>query len=617
LKLGAVGRINHIVPLLAMEMDRLDVKTWGVLDSDIAVTVEQRRDILISTLVQAADLAFLSSSYVCEALGAARQVSASGNLSNISVSLATSYIARLVRASHVAIIDSACADSAAALVGAAILASSRLNFSTVIADLIGQMEPIMLSVFSRASVGLLFGETLELTNALSSAELRRMQVNGPAEYHSCTPGRSSASCARYGIDVALPKSLVQDLSIADGTVIDIILMVYDRAPFVVPGSKSPLVGLSLAHPNGSALSVSRLKAPIHLKIPTNEAGNVGCMYWNEDSLTYSHLGVTTDGGDWDGIRNVTCLTEHLSSFALIPWANGNVSAGPNSSSAYLNETLFVTTTSDAVSIITDITSFPQVTTKTKAAEITASPIASPSSMASTVSLLPQQAVITGMEALGPVMLLRRVSLGIPLTNSSSFFSLPEPYEKITILVPAKAWPVSRDRHSNEHDSPELTVNIFSLPSSLDGLPGTICGPGVSLEPHNLLLLELIVVTVGCYGSAPAGTFPAIFGFNSSNSTWSQRAATGPQNNTVYSEKETTIVWAQLATLCPLAAFWVLVKHDDLTTSALSTDGSTSDLRLILGLGLGLGLLVLGVLGYAFRGSLGLRRVKSAQVAATY
>jgi hypothetical protein len=611
LKLGAVGRINIIVPLLAMEMDRLDVKTWGVVDSNNAVTVEQRRDTLISTLVQAADLTFLSSSYVCEALAGARQVSASGNLSNLSISLATSYVARLVLASSVDIIDYACADSAATLVGAAILASSRLNFTsdlTVIADLIGQMEPIMLSVFSRASAGLLSGETFELTNPLSSAELRRMQVNQPAEYHSCLHGRSSASCARYGIDVTLPISLIQDLSIADGTVIDIILMVYDRAPFVFPGSKSPLVVLTLAYPNGSALSVSRLNSPIHLKIPTHEAGEVACAYWDEDSVTYSQLGVTTDGGKGDGIRNVTCLTEHLSSFALIPWANGNVPARLSSTIAYLKETAFVSTTSNVVNIITDITSSSKTRTQTKADEATVLPIAS----TSTVSLSPWQ-VISGMEALGPLMLLKRMSLGVPPTNSLSFYSLPEPYKQITILVPAGAWPMSRDRRSNA--SPELTVNIFSLPSSIDGLPGRICGPAVSLEPHNLHLLEPILVSVGCNGTAPVGTFPATFGFNSSNSTWIQTAATGPQNDTVYSTKgPISVVWALLPTLCPLAAFWVPVKQDNLPTGALLTDTFISDLRLGLGLGLGLGLFVLGMLGYVFRESLGLHGLKSALAA---
>jgi hypothetical protein len=306
-----------------------------------------------------------------------------------------------------------------------------------------------------------------------------------------------------------------------------------------------------------------------------------CAFWDSEAMAYSQLGVSTDGGFGDGVRNVTCLTNHMTAFTLIPSANINAFSAASTTAADLEFPLAYTsvlksntgTTSNlnesvmksshsTVNIMSDeIFSSPAPTVlrpesnqplaeETASASLPISTTFAPSTWA---------AVVAGLEMLGPLVLMLRMSLGVPPANSSSVYTLPVPYEKVSIVVPAGAWPVGSNRRNS--GTPALIVAVFFLPSTLEGLPGTVCGPAVSLEPHNLQLLQPILVSIACDGAAPAGFVPVVYGFNSANDSWIP--ATVYNNGTDYNRNEPPgAVWAQTATLSPLAAFWVQQVTDE-------------------------------------------------------
>jgi hypothetical protein len=542
LKQGAVGRVDLVVAALAMELDRV-AAGWSATEG-ISRPAEQRRDTMLSALVQAAELTVLTTSYACEALGAARQVAASGNLSNMSVGLAAPYVLRLVGSSSVAAIDQACGTSAATVIGAAMRAATRLNAtadSETIDGLLRQLEPAVLAVFGRASVGLLPGEAMPLSSDLSHVELRRLQVGSPTEYGICSSAADGGgACARYGLRMSLPPSLADDLSLPVGAVFDLILHAYDRPPGGV--SAAPLVVVALARPGGAAVPVRNLTARIRLSLPADGPGGVVCSFWDPESRAYSQRGVETHGGAAPGRRNVTCLTSHLSAFTLLPGGLGPVPVLP---------TLPSSTPASAVVSAEAGTAWAAGTPAGRADPATTA-VTPPEST-------PAGTLLTGLEALGPVeVLLPTLSLGVPSASSASAYSLPAPFDMVRIVVPAGAWPADRARREGGAGAgPQLTVVVFSLPGDMGGLPGRRCGPAVGLGPYGLRLAAPLSVSVPCAGTAPDQTVPAAYGLNPSFGNWTRAAA--PLALPADSGAGTGtggVVWAETATVGPIAAFWI-------------------------------------------------------------
>ena len=144
-------------------------------------------------------------------------------------------------------------------------------------------------------------------------------------------------------------------------------------------------------------------------------------------------------------------------------------------------------TPDALSGISDTLLFlpiiaPQRTRSTLAADKTtlSSPI-NPSAPAPSA----RHAAIAGLEILGPVLLMLRVSLEVWSTNSSSLsFEASTPFQHLSASGSLTCW--QRQAHWRNSDmrnncSPELAVTVFSLPATLDGLPERFAGQQSTLN----------------------------------------------------------------------------------------------------------------------------------------
>jgi hypothetical protein len=163
-----------------------------------------------------------------------------------------------------------------------------------------------------------------------------------------------------------------------------------------------------------------------------------------------------------------------------------------------------------------------------------SPIGAPQLGLSIFSVM----VIAGLEAMGPVKVFYdNIPLGIPaLTEETEF----HPFEQVRIIVPAGAWAAQRRTATDS-----LSLTIFELPAaSGPSLPGTTCGPALSLGPAWRALAAPILVTLPCSG-APAGAVLAAFAFRpaaNGSGSWVEEPTLANKSGVP------DALWAQISTM---------------------------------------------------------------------
>jgi hypothetical protein len=158
-----------------------------------------------------------------------------------------------------------------------------------------------------------------------------------------------------------------------------------------------------------------------------------------------------------------------------------------------------------------------------------------------------------------------VSLGV-LSNSSSTYRLPAPYDSVQILVPAGAWQGDSNRRS---DTRQLAAAVLSLAAGAP-VPGAGCGPAVWLGPqgaHPLLLPLTVALPCANLSSALLvdGTMvarPLGFEFNLEQSKWIPLRIA--QGSPAYANGT---LWASAPSLGLLAAFWVLSRDPAMSQSS--------------------------------------------------
>jgi hypothetical protein len=515
--------------------------------------------VMMSNLVAASRLTIISNSYACEALAAAQQLVRSGNLSKTSVGLSVPYVLGLLNASGVATIDLTCASSAATILGAAMSAASQLNVIDgrgVIEDLMRLLDPTVHAIFARSSIGLQPGETMNLkAGSSSAAQVRRLRfTDGLKEYSLCSSFENVYSCPFEGLGVVFPVSLASDLSLPYGAVFDLLVHTYDMPPS--DAAVSPLVAVSLALMGGTPLSIYNLNKPVRITLPVNRKGQFVCVFWDPDTATYSQNGVQTLDSS-NNSQNVTCLTNHLGVFRILPLALDGTPASISNESTYTSnsaanpepQTTYIMSESGSQN-------HPPEFFTSKSAVDTLS-----------------TATIPGLEMFGLVnVLLPAVFLGIPSHAADTVYNLPVPFENIQIQVPKGTWPGSM----RDYNAPLLSVTVFSLPQNYSfGFSATGCGPVVCLGPLGTPLSGQLQVSVPCYGTATQGMSPAVFSFNRDESKWLSAALIPDStHNTINRNGESSAIWAKAVTVGPLVAGWV-------STPTMQDKGNHSALQAVI------------------------------------
>jgi hypothetical protein len=182
------------------------------------------------------------------------------------------------------------------------------------------LETIVSLILKKASEQLLPGEMLALAGSSSLAEIRRIQFIGDqTEFSVCQSWNNQIStlCLDYGIDVKVPRSILNELFFPSDKIFDLVINVFDSPPNISSSTLAPLVTVHIGIPGYINLSVHNLTNGIQLSIPNNYSNSVACAFWDSLQLSYSSAGIHTAVDD-NVSSNVHCTTNHLSSFTLIP-----------------------------------------------------------------------------------------------------------------------------------------------------------------------------------------------------------------------------------------------------------------------------------------------------------
>jgi hypothetical protein len=320
---GAAGKVNVIIACLGMELNRISSIDVSLFPAEFNISaVELRRETLMLTLMDAFKISIPTSSYVCEAFGAARQVTSSPNLTKHTVLYAENYAHILAISAET--IDQSCAASASEFIAAAVYASSLSpSMQAVGVKWLISLESIVSLLLSKASEQLLPGELLALTGSSSHAEIWRIQFIGDqTEFSVCQSGKREISilCLSYGMDVKIPRSILHDLFFPSNQIFNLIINVFDSPPNISTTTLAPLVIVHINIPGELNLSVHNLTNGIMLSIPyhvDHDSNSVACAFWNSLELSYSAAGIHT-AIDGNVSSSVHCVTNHLSAFTLIP-----------------------------------------------------------------------------------------------------------------------------------------------------------------------------------------------------------------------------------------------------------------------------------------------------------
>uniref|UniRef100_A0A7S0QX51 Uncharacterized protein n=1 Tax=Cryptomonas curvata TaxID=233186 RepID=A0A7S0QX51_9CRYP len=177
------------------------------------------------------------------------------------------------------------------------------------------------------------------------------------------------------------------------------------------------------------------------------------------------------------------------------------------------------------------------------------------------AIFAKEQLIPGFESVGPVqVLMQTLKLGLPSPDSETVYHLPQPYEKIQILVPAGAWMSPTSSRRTPEQIPELTATVLSLPNSTE-FPGVPCGPVVLLGPHNMLLQNPIFVSVPCVEPRPSlgAGWEAVVHLYTQNTKVRASAGGGAWQREMRPQTlaySNGTAWGEAHILGPNAAFWI-------------------------------------------------------------
>ena len=319
------------------------------------------RSHLMSSIVGSSDKTIKTLAYACEAFGAAALVlSATHQLNHEAILHSGSLLGKLVLdVSHRQAVDSACATSAATMMGCAMQAqSSRSDIIWANSSLVPELSNRSVHILNERE-GTVFMHHIEhgstelmtkvIWNALAGGPVRNVFAN--ASRHSMARARlvdlaertfTQASPLYDSIlqpaAITFPATLALDMPMLAYEEVDVHLQSHSHAP-AAKGLwiRSHLFGTTLARPRGgNVLNVSNLSAPVKLHLPVHTyrmsareqmlfVQQARCVYWTGNAYESTGCKVTAVDGHtpsqaaWPKVLPLSLVTvesKHLTIFAV-------------------------------------------------------------------------------------------------------------------------------------------------------------------------------------------------------------------------------------------------------------------------------------------------------------
>jgi cysteine-rich repeat protein len=351
LRTSRADQVNQLAGAIAVEAQQ-------VIAGDEAISL---RSDLMSSLVDSTDKTIKTLAYACEAFGAAVLVlNATHQLDHKAILDSGNLLGKLVLdVTHQQAVDSACATSAATMMGCAMQAqSSRSDIlwanSSVVPELSNRSVHILNEEEGNALMqNIEHGSTELMTkviwNSLAGGPVRNIFAN--ASRHTMTRARLKDLAERTFTQpsplydsilqpaaVTFPATIAVDLPMLSYGEVDVHLQGHSHAP-AAKGLwiRSHLFGITLARPRGgSVLNVSNLSSPVKLFLPVHTyrmsareqmlfVQQARCVYWAGNAYQSTGCNVTAVDGhtpsqaSWPKVLPLSLVTvesRHLTIFAV-------------------------------------------------------------------------------------------------------------------------------------------------------------------------------------------------------------------------------------------------------------------------------------------------------------
>jgi hypothetical protein len=300
----------------------------------------------------------------------------------------------------------------------------------------------------------------------------------------------------------------------------------------------------------TSLYESTVSPETNLDSTLTQESSTGTLISPLESITFLH------------IRNETYSSTFSNLSSTRPESIEQMSSMPPTSTfdSISTSSLFVLSTSMSLQALNGNNSLSSTSTARATGEVVSPADALLTTSSVDAAILAKEQIIPGFESVGPVqVLMPKLYLGLPSPDSETVYRLPQPYEKIQILVPAGAWMSPTSSRRATEQIPELTATVLSLPNST-AFPGVPCGPIVLLGPHDMLLQYPILVSVPCIEPRPSlgAGWEAVVHLYTQNTK--ARASSGGEwkreirpQALAYSNGT---AWGEAHILAPNAAFWI-------------------------------------------------------------
>ena len=351
LRASRADQVNQLAGAIAVEAQQ-------VIAGDEAISL---RSDLMSSLVDSLDKTIKTLAYACEAFGAAVLVlNATHQLDHKAILDSGNLLGKLVLdVTHHQAVDSACATSAATMMGCAMQAqSSRSDIlwanSSVVPELSNRSVHILNEEEGTALMqNIEHGSTELMTkviwNSFAGGPVRNIFAN--ASRHTMTRARLIDLAERTFTQpsplydsilqpaaVTFPATIAVDLPMLSNREVDVHLQSHSHAP-AAKGLwiRSHLFGITIARPRGgSVLNISNLSSPVKLFLPVHTyrmsareqmlfVQQARCVYWAGNAYQSTGCNVTAVDGHtpsqaaWPKVLPLSLVTvesRHLTIFAV-------------------------------------------------------------------------------------------------------------------------------------------------------------------------------------------------------------------------------------------------------------------------------------------------------------